>query len=598
VVSEGKAGRNVNVADIHSDERTADCSIDYNNLGVGAYIAVPLLGDGQWVSSLIVTSSAARSWSEREVTLVAAVAERTWLAVEKLRLDSALRQSEAQLRRLVAILEQTTDFVGTADTNARATYLNRAGRKIIGVSEDADVSGFMLADCHPPWAARIVTEVGIPHAIEHGVWRGETALRSSNGKEIRVSQLILSHRDPAGKVDYLSTVARDITEQKQLEQALRDADRRKDEFIATLAHELRNPLTLIGNVVELLQRPGASETETRRGHHLIERQADYLTRLTDDLFDISRITREKVDLYKERVELGEIINAASESSQPLIDDRGHDLSVELSGAPIYVDGDKVRLTQIFMNLLTNAAKYTPQAGHIWLKLETYNNTAVVSVRDNGAGIPAPNLPHLFDMFYQVDRSFSQVEGGLGLGLTLVRRLVEMHGGTVEAKSDGIDCGSEFTVRLPVFAQTQQSAMPQARSHAKEPMPQTGRRILIADDFPEAAATLAKLLQESGNQVQTAQDGIEAIETAAKFHPDIAVLDIAMPRLNGYDTARRIREQPWGKNMILVAFTGWGQSRDRRRSKEAGFDAHLTKPIRYEAFLELLANLSQERRTDR
>jgi PAS domain S-box-containing protein len=201
---------------------------------------------------------------------------------------------------LVAILEQTTDFVGTADTNARATYLNRAGRRIIGVSEDADVSGTMLADCHPAWAARIVTEVGIPQAIEHGVWRGETALRSSTGKDIRVSQLILSHRDPAGKVDYLSTVARDITEQKQLEQALRDADRRKDEFIATLAHELRNPLTLIGNVVELLQRPGASDAETRRGHDLIERQADYLTRLTDDLFDISRITRDKVESAADR----------------------------------------------------------------------------------------------------------------------------------------------------------------------------------------------------------------------------------------------------------------------------------------------------------
>ena len=594
IVGAGKAARNVAINDVHHDERTADCSASYHNMGVAAYIAAPLLRDGQWVSSLVVASAVTRDWTEREVTLVDAVAERTWLAVEKLRLNAALRQSEAQLRRLVAILEQTTDFVGTADTQTRTTYLNRAGRQMIGIGEETDVTGTMIADFHPPWAAKIVAETGIPQAIEHGVWRGETAFRGPEGKEIRVSQLILSHRDMAGRVEYLSTVARDITEQKQLEGALRDADRRKDEFIATLAHELRNPLTLIRNVVELLQRPGASDAETRRGHNIVERQAEYLTRLTDDLFDISRITREKIDLYKEPLELDEIIKAAIESSRPLIDAQGHELNVALSGAPIHVEGDRVRLTQIFMNLLNNAAKYTPRSGHIWLTLEQHDDSVVVSVRDDGAGIPEKSLPHLFDMFYQVDRSFSQVEGGLGLGLTLVRRLVEMHGGSVAAKSGGVNCGSEFTVRLPVLAKPCESAKPQALLQAKTSLTRIGRRILIADDFPEAATTLAKLLQESGNQVETAQDGIEAVETAARFRPDIAVLDIAMPRLNGYDTARRIREQPWGKNMILIAFTGWGQSRDRSRSKDAGFDIHLTKPIKYDAFLQLLNNLSEDR----
>jgi len=279
----------------------------------------------------------------------------------------------------------------------------------------------------------------------------------------------------------------------------------------------------------------------------------------------------------------------------LIDNQAHRLTVELGDRPVYVRGDRVRLTQIFMNLLNNAAKYTPRNGHIQMQLEANDDRAVVTVRDNGAGIPAQSLPHLFDMFYQVDRSYAHAEGGLGLGLTLVRRLVEMHGGLVEIKSDGINCGSEFTVHLPALRHVEQAPeikMPAPINRLKTKL---GRRILIADDFPQSAETLAKLLQESGNEVEIAEDGIKALETAARFCPDIALLDIAMPRLNGYDTARRIREEPWGKQMILIAFTGWGQGRDRRRSQEAGFDFHLTKPIRYEALLEIMQNLSQERR---
>lgn len=595
VVSQARAGHSVVVNDVQADPRTASRAEKYRALGVGSYIVAPLVSNGRWVSSLIAASQRAREWRESEVNLVMAVAERTWLAVERLRLDAALRQSEAQLRRLVAILEQTTDFVGTADTSARATYLNRAGRKMIGISEFADITGITIADYHPPWAARIVTDEGVPHAIAYGVWRGETALLAADGTELRVSQLILSHRDAAGKVEYLSTVARDITEHKQLEAALREADRRKDEFLATLAHELRNPLALIRNVVELLQRRGLSAVELQRGHRIVEKQADYLTRMTDDLFDVSRITQEKIELRKERVELGEILKTAIETCRTQIDEQGHQLSVDLNGTPVYIDGDKMRLTQVFMNLLHNAAKYTPRGGSIWVAQQHSDGGVVVSVRDNGAGIPAQSLPHLFDMFYQVDRSHLQAEGGLGLGLTLVRRLVEMHGGRVEAKSAGINRGSEFVVRLPVLSPTC-APPPPGQSAARTKLPQLGQRILIADDFPESATTLAKLLEESGNQVETANDGLEAVEAAERFHPDIAVLDIAMPRLNGYEAARRIRAQPWGKNMILIAFTGWGQSRDRDRSREAGFDMHLTKPVKYDVLLQLLQKLALERRS--
>lgn len=595
IVSEARAGRNVVVHDIQTDPRTAAHAGNYSSLGVNAYIVAPLLSNGRWMSSLIVASQRAREWRENELNLVMAVAERTWLAVERLRLDAALRLSEAQLRRLVAILEQTTDFVGTLDTSARATYLNRAGRQMIGISDSADISGITIAKFHPPWAARIVTEVAIPQAIAHGLWRGETALLGADGSEVRVSQLILAHRNTAGKVEYLSTVARDITDHKQLEEALRDADRRKDEFLATLAHELRNPLALIRNVVELLQRPGASSIEVQRGHRIVEKQTDYLTRMTDDLFDVSRITQEKIELRKERVEIGEVLRAAIDSCRARIDEQGHQLRLDLMGAPVYVDGDRMRLTQVFMNLLHNAAKYTPRAGCIWVTQQNDEGTVLVTVKDNGAGIPAQSLPHLFEMFYQVDRSHLQAEGGLGLGLTLVRRLVEMHGGSIEAKSEGINRGSEFSVRLPVLAPPSVPIPLPGQSMNRGRLPQMGDRILIADDFPESAATLAKLLQESGNHVETAADGVEAVETAERFHPDVVILDIAMPRLNGYEAARRIRAQPWGKKMILIAFTGWGQSRDRDRSKDAGFDMHLTKPIKYDALLQLLQKLSRERR---
>jgi PAS domain S-box-containing protein len=460
-----KAGHNIIIENAFEDRRTTDHAASYRNFGVSALIAAPLLSDGACVSALVMASEAPRSWTEREIKLVNTVAERTWLAVEKLRLDTALRE----------------------------------------------------------------------------------------------------------------------------------ADRRKDEFLATLAHELRNPLSLIHNVVELLQRPGVTDGEIRRGRAIIQKQAEYLTRLTDDLFDISRITRDKIELHYEDLNLPEVLHAAIESSQPLIDNQAHRLTVEFGGRPVYVRGDRVRLTQIFMNLLNNAAKYTPRKGHIQMHLESKDDRAVITVRDNGAGIPAQSLPHLFDMFYQVDRTYAHAEGGLGLGLTLVRRLVEMHGGLVEVKSEGINCGSEFTVRLPALQHVEQPPEPKVSAPIRRPKTKLGRRILIADDFPQSAETLAKLLQESGNEVEIAEDGIKALETAARFCPDIALLDIAMPRLNGYDTARRIREEPWGKQMILIAFTGWGQGRDRRRSQEAGFDFHLTKPIRYEALLEIMQNLSHERR---
>jgi CheY-like chemotaxis protein len=315
--------------------------------------------------------------------------------------------------------------------------------------------------------------------------------------------------------------------------------------------------------------------------------------LTDDLFDVSRITREKLVLQREPLNLAEVIGASVESSRPLIDQRNHELTLTMSQNSVYVEADRVRLTQVFMNLLNNAAKYTQSPGHIWLNVEQAGDTVVVRVKDTGIGIAPENLPHVFDLFYQVDRSFTRSEGGLGLGLTLVHRLVEMHHGKVEVRSDGVNRGSEFIVHLPVLPYEALQERAEDDSGNGYAIANRCRRILVADDFPQSAEILARLLRQDGNDVQVAQDGIEAVETAAQFRPDVAVLDLAMPKLNGYDAARMIREQPWGKHMLLIALSGWGHQLDRQRTKEAGFDAHLTKPAKYETLMELLAHLPED-----
>jgi len=294
------------------------------------------------------------------------------------------------------------------------------------------------------------------------------------------------------------------------------------------------------------------------------------------------------------VDLREIVNTAVESSRPSIDEREHELAVTLPRQAIYIEADRVRFAQVLMNLLTNAAKYTPKPGKISLSVEQAGGLVVVRVKDTGVGLSAENLAHVFDMFYQVDRSYSRSDGGLGLGLTLVRQLVEMHGGTIEARSAGINQGSEFIVRLPILREPYPPQPFASPREAAKPPAATARRILVADDFPESANALAKLLRSDGNEVQVAQDGLEALDTMAKFHPHVVVLDIAMPKLNGYDAARIIREQPWGKKIILIAMTGWGHQQDLRRAKEVGFDAHLTKPVKYEALLQALDQLTMDK----
>lgn len=396
------------------------------------------------------------------------------------------------------------------------------------------------------------------------------------------------------EVAFIETICHYATmayERLRLLNELREADSRKDEFLATLAHELRNPLAPVRNAVQVLRLKVDDHPELRWSREVIERQVDHLTRLIDDLLDISRITRNKLELRKQRVELNEIINGAVEASRPLIEQYGHVLTVGLPPTSVHLSGDEVRLAQIFLNLINNAAKYTERGGNIWLSAETQGNEVVVSVKDTGMGIPAENLGRLFQMFYQVDHSLEKSRGGLGIGLSLVRQLVELHGGKVEARSDGLGRGSEFIVRLPLLVEQRmpaQSLELNSNGSVKSP---GARRILVVDDNRDSADSLTLLLQLAGNEVETAYDGVDGVEAAERLRPDVVLLDIGMPRMNGYDACRRIRSEPWGKQMMLIALTGWGQEEDRRRTLESGFDVHIVKPVDPSHLMDLLASKS-------
>ncbi len=396
-------------------------------------------------------------------------------------------------------------------------------------------------------------------------------------------------RGPDGTIIGVFAQGIDLTERILAEEALKEADRRKDQFLATLAHELRNPLAPISNVLQVwpLIEDDRSQTQQMRG--LIDRQVRQMIRLIDDLLDVSRISRGKIELRKQRLDLVTILDGALEGVRPFVEQCEHALSVELPPQPVMLDGDAGRLMQVFANLINNAAKYTGHGGHIWITAAHEGRFARVSVRDDGPGIPADQLTAIFEMFAQVDQTLDRAHGGLGIGLTLVKTLVELHGGTVEAHSDGPGRGSEFVVRLPADAtdETPTTAQ-QALSFEALALPPR-RRVLVVDDLRPSANTLAMMLSGLGQQTQVAYDGQAAITAAVALRPEIVFLDIAMPGMDGYEVARQLRRAA-GADLVLVALTGYGQEQDRQRAFAAGFDQHLVKPTTVDALHQLLVNL--------
>ncbi len=382
----------------------------------------------------------------------------------------------------------------------------------------------------------------------------------------------------------------DIQDRIEFEQSLKDADARKDQFLATLAHELRNPLSPISNALQLWPDVEGDKQELDQLRTVMERQVQQLIRLIDDLMDVSRISRGKITLRRQPVELRALIAGAIEAVRPMVDACDHRLSVTAAEEPIMIHGDAARLTQVFSNILNNAAKYTSPHGAIWVSTEREGDQAVIRVRDNGRGIPPELLHEIFEAFRQVETALDRSHGGLGIGLTLAKQLVELHGGTIEAHSEGPDKGSEFVVRLPVLRAAATTGGAQSPPPAKSPRAMPRHRILVVDDLRESAETLAMVLRSMGQDVTALSDGESAIHWILAHHPDAVLLDIGMPKLDGYEVARRLRQHPELQSMFLVALTGYGQQSDRKRAFEVGFNHHLTKPTNIDALEDMLGRL--------
>jgi signal transduction histidine kinase/PAS domain-containing protein len=397
-------------------------------------------------------------------------------------------------------------------------------------------------------------------------------------------------RDPKPPNSQLLEIATHLAgiaiERRQAEKAQQESNHRKDEFLAMLAHELRNPLAPILNAVQLLRLTEGNGEAIQSVSEIMERQIGHMVRLVDDLLDVSRITRGRIELRRERVELASAVNRALETIHPLLQSLSHKLTVTLPPQPTYLYGDLARLTQIIGNLLNNACKFTSKGGQIWLTAECESEQAVIRVRDTGIGIAADQLSRIFELFTQADTSLERTHHGLGIGLTLVKSLAEMHGGAVEVHSNGHSQGSEFVVRLPLLVDTPKSLLPEPT--LVKPAATTKYRILVVDDNRDAAISLAMWLKLIGNETQIAYDGLAAVEAAAAFKPDVILLDIGLPKINGYDVARRVRKQSWGEKILLVALTGWGQGEDREKSREAGFNHHMVKPVDHDALIKIIS----------
>ncbi|HEU5153206.1 MAG TPA: ATP-binding protein, partial [Gemmatimonadales bacterium] len=428
---------------------------------------------------------------------------------------------------------------------------------------------------------------------------GEVLLERTDGTAIPV-HFTLSPL-PRGGAAIVCGIVTDLTEHKhnvqlritqaalsESEARYRVADKHKDEFLAILAHELRNPLAPATNALHILQMKAPPIPEVQWAREVIATQVQRMTRLIDDLMDVSRITSNKLTLRVERVELGNVVEEALTATRPFIEESGHEMTVTLPRERVYLNADLVRLAQVLANLLTNAAKYTNPGGRISLRAERQGGEAVITVKDSGIGIPQELLPRVFDMFMQGDRTLTRRHGGLGIGLTLVKRLVEMHGGSVDARSEGKDKGSEFTIRVPALVDPVKADPETAQNH--DSLPRSHRRILVVDDNELSANSLSILLGMAGNETRTAYGGPEALEMAEKFHPHVVLLDLGLPTMDGYETCVRLREQPGGKDVLIVALTGWGQAEDRRRSSEAGFDRHIVKPADPVELMKMVAEL--------
>lgn len=495
---------------------------------------------------------------------------------------SRLRESFHRERRLYeTVLSGTPDFAYVWSLDYKFLYANASLLGLYGVTAEQCIGHGFRDVGYPEWHASM-HEREIDEVARTGrPLRGKIPFYGKGGGGI-YDYIFVPVFGPDGTVEAVGGLTRDVTDLDRTTQALQDAHRRKDEFLATLAHELRNPLSPLLTGLELIEQSPASDG-ARRARALMKRQLKHIVHLVDDLLDLSRVSRGAIELRKSRHDLRALVTNAVETVRPLIGTQGHELTLDLGDAPLMVEGDETRLTQVLSNLLGNAAKYTPREGAIRVTTRMEQGQAVVVVKDDGIGIAEDDLTRVFEMFTQVKNGRDVAHGGLGIGLHLVRRLVEMHRGTVEVRSEGLGKGSAFTVRLPLSATGDaESSMESA------PSPVRQRRVLIVDDNVDAAFLLSLMLKNRGHDVHATYGAKEALDLAATFRPEVIFLDIGMPELDGYEACRRLRQMDAVKHAYIVALTGWGQEEDRRLAREAGFDGHLVKPATSERIDEMLA----------
>ena len=504
-----------------------------------------------------------------------------WKRTEE-NLSRVTEESERRKRLYEAILSSTPDLAYVFDLEHRFTYANEALLRMWGRTWDEAIGKTCLELDYEPWhAAMHAREIEQVKQSRLPI-RGVVPFHGTFGRRM-YEYIFVPVIGTNGEVEAVAGTTRDVTERNDSEEALREADRKKDDFLALLAHELRNPLAPIRNGLQVMRLADGNLEVIAKARDMMDRQMSHMVRLIDDLLDVSRITRNRMELRRDRVFLADIVSHAVEASAPAVHEAEHELSVIVAEEPVLLEADLTRLAQVLSNLLTNSAKYTPRGGKIWLTAHQSDNEAIIEVRDTGIGIPSKALPTICDMFSQVDRSTERSKGGLGIGLALVKGFVEMHGGSVTAESED-GKGSTFTIRLPKVVENS----PETQIVESDVTPQhVARRVLVVDDNHDGAQSMAMMLRIMGDDVAVAHDGVEAVAAAERFLPDVILMDIGLPRMNGLDATRKIRDAPWGKCMKIFALTGWGQESDREHSRLAGCDGHLVKPVNLEDLVKLL-----------
>lgn len=591
-----REGRELVVSDSSADARTSPMGhAAFAQVGIQALLFLPVFRSGRWASNLVLAHPAPRAWSAQEIATAKLIADRLWSAMEKKRALRALRESEERFRAVSDVMSQ---FAWLADANGSLYWYNKRWYDYTGTTPEEMQGWGWRAVHHPDHVERVVAR--IQESWDTGKdWEDLFPLRSKEGHYRWFLSRAQAVRDEQGRITRWVGTNTDITDQLQsqrmleesqaeLAQAveqLRRSDERKTRFLATLSHELRNPLAPIRSAVHLLEDAPRTSDEHDQARSVLIRQVRQLEHLVDDLLDLSRIENDKLVLRKAPTKLAELVDQAVETSRPIIAENKHHLIVDQVPEGAVIDADATRITQVLANLLNNAARYTPAGGRIQLRVEILDDEARVQVIDNGIGIPHDRQDRVFEMFTQAHASELVAQGGLGIGLSLVKRLVELHGGRVMLRSEGTGQGSTFTVSLPLHDQAATN-----RDARRPAFAAPSRRVLIVDDNEDAAVMLAHVLRRDGHEAHVAHDGAEGVAAAGRLRPEFILMDIGMPVMDGHEACRRIRTHDWGKGIFITALTGWGQEDDIAKAKAAGFDHHLLKPVSRDQVSDLLARM--------